>query len=77
MVAVDFFTVETIRLQRLYVLFFIELWPIFRVAELRERSIDYWAGVHATRAERTRAYVQGRRAQVRAGLLLRARRASA
>lgn len=36
---------------------FAALWPIFRVAELRERRIDYWADAHESRAAMARAYV--------------------
>lgn len=37
---------------------FAELWPIFKVAELRARQIDYWGG-HDSRADMTRTYVGG------------------
>lgn len=36
---------------------FAALWPIFRVSKLRERGIDYWSGMHNSRAEMTRAYI--------------------
>ena len=39
---------------------FAALWPIFRVSKLRERGIDYWSGIHDSRAEMTRAYIDAR-----------------
>lgn len=36
---------------------FAELWPIFRVSDLRARGIDYLAGGNASRAEMTRDYL--------------------
>lgn len=36
---------------------FAALWPIFRVSKLRERGIDYRSGIHESRAEVTRAYI--------------------
>ena len=36
---------------------FAELWPIFRVSDLRTRRIDYWAGGYSSRAEMTQAYL--------------------
>jgi hypothetical protein len=38
---------------------FAQLWPIFKVAELRQRNIDYWPSEHdnQSRAEKTRTYV--------------------
>jgi hypothetical protein len=36
---------------------FAELWPIFRVSDLRTHGIDYLSGAHASRAEMTRAYL--------------------
>jgi hypothetical protein len=36
---------------------FAALWPIFRVSKLRERGIDYWSGIHDSRPEMTRAYI--------------------
>lgn len=36
---------------------FAALWPIFHVAKLRERGIDYWTGAHDSRATMTRAYI--------------------
>jgi hypothetical protein len=36
---------------------FAELWPIFRVSDLRARGIDYHLGVYESRAEMTRAYL--------------------
>jgi hypothetical protein len=47
MLAVDFFTVETISLQRLYVLFFIELGSPASTSRLHrqpDRSLGYTAG---------------------------------
>ncbi len=37
---------------------FSALWPIFRVAELRERQIDHWASDQRDRATMTRAYTE-------------------
>jgi hypothetical protein len=36
---------------------FAELWPVFKVANLRERGIDSWGSGHASRAEMARAYL--------------------
>ncbi len=37
---------------------FSALWPIFRVAELRERQIEYWASDQRDRATMMRAYIE-------------------
>ena len=36
---------------------FAELWPIFRVSDLRKHSIDYLGGGYESRKELTRAYL--------------------
>jgi hypothetical protein len=36
---------------------FAELWPVFRVSDLRARGIDYLAGGNASRAEMTQDYL--------------------
>jgi hypothetical protein len=38
---------------------FAELWPIFRVSDLRGRGIDYQSGAYNSRGEKTRAYLDG------------------
>jgi hypothetical protein len=38
---------------------FSALWPIFRVSELRERQIEYWASDQRERAAMMRAYIEG------------------
>jgi hypothetical protein len=36
---------------------FSQLWPIFRVSNLREQGIDYWSGRYESRGEMIRAYL--------------------